>query len=231
MNKVFKLEGVKIYDTENDERKFTGYASTFGNLDRVGDVVDSGAFQKSLGLHKSDGTMPAMLLHHDLKRPIGRWTSMTEDSKGLSVEGILTQGVQDADEAYALLKSGAIASMSIGYRVKDETYDPQTKSNHLKEIELHEVSLVTIPANQSAIVSAVKDADGELNIRELEIVLRDAGLSRKEAKTVLAAGAKALLSDETPELVEEVKSERDADLEARQLRLRALMDTIHNIKS
>jgi hypothetical protein len=61
--------------------------------------------------------------------------------------------------------------------------------------------------------------------------LRDAGLSRKEAKTVLAAGAKALLSDETPELVEEVKSERDAELEARQLRLRALMDTIHNIKS
>lgn len=231
MNKVFQLEGVKIYDTEDDERKFSGYASTFGNLDRVGDIVDSGAFEKSLNLHKSDGTMPAMLLHHDLKRPIGRWTAMTEDAKGLSVEGILTKGVQDADEAYALLKSGAISSMSIGYRVKDEDYDAKAKANHLKEIELHEVSLVTIPANQSAMVSAVKDADGELNIRELEIVLRDAGLSRKEAKTVLAAGAKALVADESTEVVEEVKSERDADLEARQLRLRALLEKLNNIKS
>ncbi|MGY8863455.1 MAG: hypothetical protein ACKVJ2_12600, partial [Pseudomonadales bacterium] len=44
MNKVFHLEGLKIYDTEDDVRKFSGYASTFGNVDRVGDIVDTGAF-------------------------------------------------------------------------------------------------------------------------------------------------------------------------------------------
>ena len=58
MNKVFKLEGVKIYDTENDERKFTGYASTFGNLDRVGDVVDFGAFQKAWAYTKAMALCP-----------------------------------------------------------------------------------------------------------------------------------------------------------------------------
>lgn len=200
MRKVFQLN---LKNLEQDERSFSGYGSTFGNVDRVGDIVEKGAFAKSLDKHNTDGTMPAMLLHHDMHRPIGVWTKMEEDEKGLAVEGKLTQGVRDADEAYALLKDGALHSMSIGYRVVREEYDRKTGVNHLHEISLHELSLVTIPANAAAVVGGVKDDDGIPNIRELERVLREAGLSRREAKAFLAEGFKALRSEEPAEPVQE----------------------------
>ena len=193
---------IKTLQSDNDDRTFSGYGSTFGNTDRVGDVVRQGAFSKSLEGHKDQGTMPSLLLHHDLNRPIGVWTEMREDAKGLYVEGRLTKGVRDADEAYNLLKDGALHSMSIGYRVVDEEYDRKTGINYLNEISLHEVSLVTIPANAAAVVTGVKNADGQPDISELERVLRDAGLSRKEAKAVLAAGFKAISEETVEESVE-----------------------------
>jgi HK97 family phage prohead protease len=204
MRKVFQLN---LKSLEQDDRTFSGYGSTFGNVDRVGDIVEKGAFAKSLDTHTADGTMPAMLLHHDMHRPIGVWTKMQEDTTGLAVEGKLTQGVRDADEAYALLKDGALHSMSIGYRVVREEYDRKSGINHLHEINLHELSLVTIPANAAAIVGGVKDDDGIPNIRELERVLREAGLSRREAKAFLAEGFRALRSEEPAEPVQEPVSE------------------------
>ena len=200
--KVFALD-IKSIQENDGERVFSGYGSTFGNVDRVNDIVEKGAFSKSLEKHKADGSMPSLLLHHDLHRPIGVWTKMEEDDYGLAVEGKLTKGVRDADEAYALLKDGALHSMSIGYRVTREEYDRKAGVNRLHEIALHEVSLVTIPANAEAIVGAVKNADGEPDIRELERVLRDAGLSRKEAKAVLACGFKAIAAEAVEESVEE----------------------------
>lgn len=199
MKKVLQLEIKSL--GELGHGVFSGYGSTFGNVDRVGDIVERGAFERTLETHKKNGTMPAMLIHHDMTRPIGRWIDMKEDEHGLSVEGKLTTGVRDADEAYALLKDGAINSMSIGYKVIREDYDHRTGINHLHEVELHELSLVTIPANAAAIVGAVKDAEGNPNIRELEAVLREAGLSRREAKAFLAEGFKALRPAE-PEMDE-----------------------------
>ena len=225
MKKVFTIENLKLYDDE--ERKFEGYASTFGNEDRVGDIVEPGAFTKSLSQHKNEGTMPSMLLHHDMKRPIGKWTSIVEDGKGLRVTGTLTKGVRDADEAYALLKDGALNSMSIGYIPTKEEYDRKTGANLLQELKLHEISLVTIPANRMATVTAVKDADGELNVREIERALREAGLSRREAKALLAEGYKALTPQE--DAVEESEPERDAKADERQQRLKSMLDKLNNI--
>ena len=205
MKKVLQLEIKSL--GELGHGVFSGYGSTFGNVDRVGDIVERGAFERTLETHKKNGTMPAMLIHHDMTRPIGRWIDMKEDEHGLSVEGKLTTGVRDADEAYALLKDGAINSMSIGYKVIREDYDHRTGINHLHEVELHELSLVTIPANAAAIVGAVKDAEGNPNIRELEAVLREAGLSRREAKACLAEGFKALRPAEPDMDVPPVDSE------------------------
>lgn len=230
MRKVFNLENVKVYTDDDDERKFVGYASTFGNEDRVGDVVEKGAFNKSLNRHTREKTMPAMLLHHDLHRPIGRWTTMSEDEKGLYVEGTLTKGVRDADEAYALLQDGAINSMSIGYYVNDEEWDSKARVNRLKEIELHEVSLVTIPANSLATITSVKDADGEVNVRDLERALRDAGLSRNEAKKLIAKGFKALNEDEEETKEETDLQARDAAAQAESERLKAMLARLASIK-
>jgi len=213
MKKVFKLD-IKSLTDDNGDRSFTGYGSTFGNVDRVGDIVEKGAFHKSLQQHKKEGTMPAMLLHHDMHRPIGVWSSMSEDDYGLAVEGKLTKGVRDADEAYALLKDGALHSMSIGYRVVKEEYNKSTGINHVHEISLHELSLVTIPANAAAVVGSVKNEDGTPDIRELERVLRDAGLSRREAKAFLSEGFKAIVGQPAEDVTvtpEQVAAEKAAD--------------------
>ena len=173
----------------DDQRKFAGYANTFDHLDRAGDITMRGAFLKSIAKHLEVGTKPKMLAHHDTTRPIGVWEVMMEDEKGLYVEGRLTQGVRDADEAYALLKDGALDSMSIGYRVVREEYDRKSGANLLHEVDLHEISLVAIPANQESVITAVKASN---DVRSLEKALRDAGLSRREAKALLAKGISGL---------------------------------------
>ena len=187
--KTFEIDGT-------DERKFSGYANTFDHKDRAGDNTQRGAFVKSIAKHTAAGTKVKMLAHHDKTRPIGVWTSMSEDAKGLFVEGRLTKGVRDSDEAYALLKDGALDAMSIGYHVVKEEYDRKSGANLLHEIDLQEISLVAMPANEESVVTAVKSVH---DIRSLETVLRDAGLSRKDAKAVLAVGFKGLEARDAPE--------------------------------
>jgi HK97 family phage prohead protease len=197
----------------DDERKFAGYANTFDHLDRAGDITMRGAFLKSLSKHLEKGTKVKMLAHHDTTRPIGVWEKMVEDEKGLYVEGRLTKGVRDADEAYELLKDGALDAMSIGYRVVREEYDRKSGANLLHEVDLHEISLVAIPANQESVITAVKSG---YDVRSLEKSLRDAGLSRREAKALLAKGVSGL------------ESERDAS--AHDSKQQAKTDTQNELK-
>ena len=182
---------VKSYEDEEGERKFSGYANTFDHLDRAGDITQKGAFTKSIKKHIAEGTKPLMLMHHDHSRPVGVWEKLVEDAKGLYVEGRLTKGVRDADEAYALLKDGALNSMSIGYKVIEDEYDYEKRANLLHEVDLFEISLVSIPANQQSTVISVKSDNG-VDARALEKHLRDAGLSRREAKALLSKGISGL---------------------------------------
>lgn len=231
MKKCLKLD-LKSFE-ENGDGEFEGYGSTFDNVDRVGDVVEKGAFSRTLTQHRKNGTMPAMLLHHDMTRPVGRWTHMEEDSKGLYVKGKLSLGVRDADEAHKLLRDGVINTMSIGYIVDRETYDHQSSKNHLHDISLHEVSLVTIPANAQAMISSVKSAEGDLDIRSLEAVLREAGLSRREAKALLAGGFKAVDAEQNivKALADEYVQEQVSSELAKQVRLHTLASKLKEFKA
>jgi HK97 family phage prohead protease len=213
MDLIHKAFDLEVKSSTDDDYTFTGYGSTFnGDPDRYGDIVAPGAFAKSLSAHQSKGQMPALLWQHDMHMPIGVWEKMVEDEHGLKVTGRLTKGVQLAEEAYALLKDGALHSMSIGYIPKVEEYERDTGINTIKEVDLWEVSLVTIPANVNALVSDVKDASGNANIRVLEHLLRDAGLSRREAKALLHGGFNHAFKSEPDEeallksLLETIKS-------------------------
>ena len=189
---------IKSYHDEEGERKFSGYANTFDHKDRAGDITQKGAFTKSIKQHIANGTKPLMLMHHDHARPVGVWEKLVEDAKGLYVEGRLTKGVRDAEEAYALLKDGALNSMSIGYKVINDEYDMQKRANLLHEVELFEISLVSIPANAQSTVMSVK-SDETVDARALEKHLRDAGLSRREAKAILSKGLSGLSSQRDAE--------------------------------
>lgn len=189
----------------SDEGTFEGYASFNGNVDSYGEIVMPGAFEKSLARHAKSKTAPLMLWQHNPDHPIGVWESLTEDSKGLFGKGRLIKGVRLADEAHLLLKAGAIQGLSIGYReVKTE---PDGVVRKLIELDLLEASIVSMPANPKARVSAVKSEkfedfarrlrDGEPpSIKEFEDILRDAGVPKSMAVAIASHGyAKAIRSD------------------------------------
>jgi HK97 family phage prohead protease len=165
---------------------FTGYGSVFGVEDSYLDIVMPGAFAKTL-----QKRTPAMLWQHDSRTPIGVWTKATEDQKGLYLEGRLALKTQSGAEAYELLRMGALDGLSIGFRTIQYEYDSKTDVRKLLELELYEVSPVTFPALDVARVDGVK-AESAPSIRDLEAALRDAGLSRSDAKALLATGVKAL---------------------------------------
>jgi len=121
---------------------------------------------------------------------------MKEDENGLFVEGELTKGHSVADDAYALLKHGAVTGLSIGYRPVKEV-ENDTGGVDLHEISLIEISVVESPADLSAQVGDVKSAIEESrSLKEIERLLRDAaGLSRTEAQTLVSRMKSLIQSD------------------------------------
>lgn len=164
-----------------DDGTVEGYGSVFGERDSYDDVIAPGAFKGSLAAHKTAGTMPAMLWQHDGAKPIGIWTEMVEDSKGLRIKGQLALETVLGKEAHALLKLGALNGLSIGFVSKQWTYDRDTDVRTLTELDLWEVSLVTFPANGKARVTNVKAADDLAAPKDAERLLRDAGFSKSDA--------------------------------------------------
>ena len=164
-----------------DDGTVEGYGSVFGVRDNYDDVIAKGAFVKSLKDHKAAGTMPAMLWQHDADKPIGVWTEMVEDEKGLRIKGQLAMETIKGKEAHALLKMGALNGLSIGFMSKEWAYDRETEVRTLTAIDLWEVSLVTFPANEKARVTNVKSADEMATPKDAEKALRDAGFSKSDA--------------------------------------------------
>ena len=164
-----------------DDGTVEGYGSVFGVRDNYDDVIAKGAFMDSLKSHKAAGTMPAMLWQHDADKPIGVWTEMVEDEKGLRIKGQLAMETVKGKEAHSLLKMGALNGLSIGFMSKEWAYDRETEVRTLTAIDLWEVSLVTFPANEKARVTNVKSADEMATPKDAEKALRDAGFSKSDA--------------------------------------------------
>lgn len=195
----FALEAKSL--TEAGE--FEGYASTFGNVDQGGDVVEPGAFIESIVRTKAEGRVIPMLWQHDRREPIGVWQDMVEDSKGLFVRGkLLVEADPLARRAHALLKEKALGGMSIGYIVPPggAAEDERRRGvRRLKKVDLREISLVTMPMNTAAKVTSVKElvADGRLpTLPEFERYLREAGFSKSQATAIAGKGLAHLLRGE-----------------------------------
>ena len=135
---------------------FSGYASFFEIIDQKRDQSAKGAFTKTLKAWQLLGKKPKMLWQHEPKEPIGLWTSLQQDNKGLFVEGRLALGLPKANEAYILLKEGILDGLSIGFRTVESIYDQENKTRILLDIDLLEISLVTFGANSKATVHQIK---------------------------------------------------------------------------
>ena len=179
--KSLSLE-VKVME-ENGTRKISGYGAIFGNEDSYSDIILPGAFAESL----SKRPYPKFLAQHEWDEVLGKWTLAREDERGLYLEGEFAK-TSAGDDYYELCKMGAIDGLSIGYATIESETDAKSR-RLLKKLDLWEVSLVTFPANELATVTGVKSLKID---RELEKFLRDAGVSRKDAKTFISGGYNAL---------------------------------------
>ena len=159
------------------EGEFAGYGAAFSNLDRVGDIIAPGAFKDGLQEFLANGFIA---WQHDGTTPIGKALEAREDENGLFIKAKISDTAQGKD-ALTLLRDGVIKKLSIGYRIKDaEFFDSldelatYARNNSiplkldnlegvmggvrlLKQIDLYEISLVTVPANPAASVTAVKE--------------------------------------------------------------------------
>jgi len=187
------------FKLDADGGSFTGYASTFGNVDSYGDTIVKGAYAETL---KVNG-MPKMFFNHDSYAvPIGKWVKAEEDDHGLLLTGEFTPGNQLAQEVRAALKHGSLDSMSIGYSLTKGDYDETSGGRTIRKVKrLAETSIVTFPADKFARVdsgsvkSALADEIAAVEtIRDFEYFLRDAGSFSKGAAQALTARAKVLFS-------------------------------------
>lgn len=133
-----------------DTGEITGIAWPFGSADRVGDVIEKGAFS-------GPKTLP-MLFAHDQAQVVGVWDEMTETDAGLTVKGrLLIEDVERAREVRAMVKSGAISGLSIGFFTKDAKR--VGRGRKITALELHEISIVAVPAHPGAQITSLKSSN------------------------------------------------------------------------
>lgn len=152
MNKIFKLDSaIKSVEEQNDsELKISGYAST-GAVDRACDKILPDAWTKG-GLRNFE-LNPILLFNHNYDKPIGKVIEMRTDSKGLKIKGIVSKA---AGDVYNLVKEGVLSTFSVGFVIKDADYDKSIDGLIVKDAELLEVSVVSVPCNQDATFSVAK---------------------------------------------------------------------------
>jgi HK97 family phage prohead protease len=155
MQKIFNLTSTfkSVNPNEDGSVDIKGYAST-NDTDRAGDVINKEAWEKG-GL-ENFGTNPIILFNHDYNRPIGRATSLETDEKGLKITANLSKSAGDVTN---LVKEGILRAFSVGFRVKDADYMESGDGYLIKDAELFEVSVVSVPANQAATFSVAKSFD------------------------------------------------------------------------
>lgn len=138
-------------DTE-DSIYIEGYASTV-DRDRQGDVIPMSAWTEGLKNYLKN---PIILAYHNHQMPIGRMIDHKVTDQGLWIRAQIPSEVGDV---YKLVKKGILSAFSVGFRVRDADYDHASESFLIKDLELHEISVVSIPANQNTLFSLAKAFD------------------------------------------------------------------------
>ncbi len=138
---------IKAASADSDKVKISGYAST-NDKDRAGDVILPTAWKNGLNNYLKN---PILLFNHNYNKPIGKATNISFDEKGLLIEGEIIE-VESAN----LIKNEVLKAFSVGFMVKDADYDSKTDVFVIKEAELYEISVVSVPCNQDAVFSVSK---------------------------------------------------------------------------
>jgi HK97 family phage prohead protease len=195
--KDFKIDSFK---EETGGLTIEGYGAVFGNVDSYGDVIEPGAFAKTLTERKD---RIAFCYQHDIWNPIGKILAISEDSKGLPLSVRLSDAEKDIQTK---VREGILKEMSIGYRninAREEIVEGRTV-NHLTEIMLYEISLVTIAANPMALITGMKSegqSDSDFINEEIErMIAIERNPQKKYDLMKLKSYIEALIKEEPKEI-------------------------------
>ena len=154
-NKIYHWTSTfkNLGESEDGGINIKGSASTNG-LDRAGDIIETEAWTKG-GL-ESFKNNPIILFNHDYNKPIGRATGLEVTDKGLDITAKISKAAGDITN---LVKDGVLGAFSVGFRCKDSEYMHETDGYKIKDAELFEVSVVSVPCNQGATFGLAKSFD------------------------------------------------------------------------
>jgi len=207
VTKMFTFDTtMKAVDTGTDgELKIIGYASTT-SVDRSADVILSSAWNKSGGLNNFKAN-PILLFNHNYDKPIGKVVEMGTDSMGLKIKGIISKS---AGDVYNLVKEGVLTTFSVGFLIKDAEYDKEKDGLVVKDAELLEISVVSVPCNQDATFSVAKSFDNQTDYLTFRKQFETALGSQPSAETggstegASKASRKIKMEDNTNEMLQKM---------------------------
>ena len=170
MEKIFHWTNTFKTLGEDDDGgvNIRGLAST-NSIDRVGDTISHDAWTKSGGLDNFKNN-PIILFNHNYDKPIGKATTMDITDNGLELGARISKS---AGEIKDLIKDGVLGAFSVGFRVKDAEYKEETDGFEIKDAELFEVSVVSVPANQTATFSLAKSFDSMEEYQEFKNLFKN----------------------------------------------------------
>ena len=156
-----------------------GYAST-NDLDRSGDVVPSSVWEKGIQNYLKN---PIILSQHDYDDPVGRMVEYKVDNKGLWIKA----RVSAAAEIFSLVKDKVLTAFSIGFRIIDAEYNAAAEVFMIKDLELVEISIVSVPCNQNTVFNLSKAFDNTEDYSKFKEQFAPNGTSAKGLESTTEA--------------------------------------------
>lgn len=201
MKKIFKLDSIiKAVEEGDGELRIAGYAST-DSIDRQSDRILPTAWTRG-GLRNYE-INPILLFNHDYDRPIGKVIEMSTDKRGLRIKAVISKS---AGEIYDLVKEGVLSTFSVGFLVKDADYDKSADGLIVKDAELLEVSVVSVPANQDATFSLAKSFDSQEDYQNFKKQFIN-GNTKAATEHAREASRKFKMENETQDLINKAVAE------------------------
>ena len=202
MNKIFNLTSTfKSHATEDGSVMIRGMAST-SDFDRAGDSISAEAWAKG-GLSNFEKN-PIILFNHNYDKHIGRATGLKVTDRGLELEAKISKSAPES--VCELIRDGVLGAFSVGFRVKDADYIQETDGLKIKDAELFEVSVVSVPCNQTATFSLAKSFDSIEEYNEFKKTFTNsvdlAGQSLAKNEDISSS-----IASETPDGTQEVQKE------------------------
>lgn len=194
VNASFESDGVQK-KAGNSTLKIAGYANTV-DKDRAGDIVLPSAWAKGIDRFRKN---PVLLYQHKHDNPIGRVSKVTVDKKGMFIEASVSEAAEKLHGIHSLIKDGALKSFSVGFLVKDGKHDKSSDTFVISEVELLEISVVSVPANQESLFSVRKSFENSEEYENFKksFPVEDAK-EAEEIKSSMTSEEKAILENEGP---------------------------------